>query len=92
MVEDTLKKIARRIMALDEETLISLVPKYRKRMEKFEPTAEWEESVIIYFIINGYRIKNTQFNDLIQGYIEEQKKKNPNEDWAISRPDLRLIK
>ena len=92
MIEDTLKEIARRILALDEESLIELVPKFRKRMDNFEPTQEWEESVIIYFLINGYRIKNAQFNERIKRYMDDLKKKHPSEDWVISRPDLRLIK
>ncbi|MDR2443639.1 MAG: hypothetical protein LBE31_08985 [Deltaproteobacteria bacterium] len=93
MIEELLQEIARRILALDEETLISLVPTYRKRMDNFEPTREWEESVIIYFLINGYRVKNAQFNEKIKHYIEELKKKDPNaDDWVAIRPDLRLIK
>jgi hypothetical protein len=92
MIEDTLKELARRVLALDEETLISLVPKFRKRMEDFEPTREWEESVIIYFIINGYRIKNAQFNERVKTYMADLKDRGPEADWVVSRPDLRLVK
>ncbi|MDR2456087.1 MAG: hypothetical protein LBE49_05785 [Deltaproteobacteria bacterium] len=92
MIEDTLKELAKRIIALDEETLISLLPKYKKRMDNFEPSQEWEESVIIYFLINGFRIKNAQFNEHIKLYMADLKRKNPHFDWAISRPDLRLVK
>ena len=92
MIEDTLKELARRVLALDEETLISLVPKYRKRMDNFEPSQEWEESVIIYFLINGYRIKNAQFNERVKRYMEDLHKKHHGEEWVVSRPDLRLIK
>ncbi|MDR1658621.1 MAG: hypothetical protein LBT47_13955 [Deltaproteobacteria bacterium] len=92
MFEDTLQELARRILALDEETLITLIPKYRKRMDNFEPTKEWEESVIIYFLINGLRVKNAQFNERIKRYMDDLKKKDPAEDWVAPRPDLRLIK
>jgi hypothetical protein len=93
MTEDVLKQLARSILALDEETLISLLPLYRKRMDNFEPTSEWEESVIIYFMINGCRIKNTQFNERVKLYMEDLKKKGGvSDDWAVSRPDLRLVK
>ncbi|MDR2423034.1 MAG: hypothetical protein LBE01_06615 [Deltaproteobacteria bacterium] len=60
-LEDTLKSLARRILAMDEDELVRLIPKYRKRMDNFTPTQEWEESVIIYLIINGYRVKSAQF-------------------------------
>jgi hypothetical protein len=92
MIEDTLKELAKRVLALDEETLISLVPKYRKRMDDFEPSQEWEEAVIIYFLINGFRIKNAQFNERVKRYMADLKEKNPQLDWAVSRPDLRLVK
>jgi hypothetical protein len=96
MLEDSLKTIARQILALDEATLIQLLPKYRKRMENFTPTREWEESVIIYFLINGYRIKNTQFNERLKVLLSEQKAKGQSdgvaEEWAGAKPDLRLIK
>ncbi|MDR2367149.1 MAG: hypothetical protein LBF58_03425 [Deltaproteobacteria bacterium] len=92
MVEDTLSQIAKNLLALDEDTLISLIPKYRKRMDRFEPTTEWEEAVIIYFIINGYRIKNAQFNNKIKDYMEELKNKKTGNGFVVSRPDLRLVK
>jgi hypothetical protein len=92
MVEETLSQIAKNLLALDEETLISLIPKYRKRMDHFEPTKEWEEAVIIYFIINGYRIKNAQFNNKIKDYMEDLKNKKNGEGFVTCKPDLRLVK
>jgi hypothetical protein len=62
-------------------------------METFSPTSEWEEAVIIYFLINGYRVKNAQFNNKIQDYMDERKKnKRADTGWAASKPDLRLVK
>jgi hypothetical protein len=69
MIEDVLSKIARQIMAFNEETLTALLPKYKERMLEFAPTQTWEESVVIYFLINGLRIKNSQFNDKIREYM-----------------------
>ncbi|MDR3038068.1 MAG: hypothetical protein LBV21_02085 [Candidatus Adiutrix sp.] len=69
MIEDVLSKIARQIMALNEETLTALLPRYKERMLDFAPTGAWEESVVIYFLINGLRIKNSQFNDKIKEYM-----------------------
>lgn len=89
MIEDVLSKIARQIMALNEETLTALLPKYKERMIDFAPTQSWEESVVIYFLINGLRIKNTQFNDKIKDYAvtaEDGQTKGPH-----VRPRLRLL-
>jgi hypothetical protein len=92
MVEETLSQIAKCLLALDEESLISLIPKYRKRMDRFDPSPEWEEAVIIYFIINGYRIKNAQFNNKIKDYMEDLKNKKKGDGFVPCRPDLRLVK
>ncbi len=90
MIEEVLEKIARQVMALDEETLTALVPKYKARMNEFAPTQQWEEAVIIYFLINGLRNKNTLFNDKIKDYMLT------GQDGRVSgphiRPRLRLIK
>jgi hypothetical protein len=91
-MEELLHQMAKRLLALDEESLISLIPKYRKRMDNFEPSPEWEESVIIYFLINGYRIKNAQFNNKIKEYMDELHKKGEEDGWTVSKPDLRLVK
>lgn len=90
MIEDVLSKIARQIMALDEETLTALVPRYKGRMHDFAPTREWEESVIIYFLINGLRTKNSMFNEKIKEYMltaENGAKSGPH-----IRPKLRLVR
>ena len=90
MLEELLQKIARQIMALNEETLTALLPKYKERMMAFAPTQEWEEAVVIYFLINGLRIKNSQFNDKIRDYMvtgEDGEKLGPH-----LRPRLRLVK
>jgi hypothetical protein len=90
MIEDVLSKIARQIMALNEETLTALLPRYKERMLDFAPTSAWEEAVVIYFLINGLRIKNSQFNDKIKDYMaggEHGERGGPH-----VRPRLRLVK
>jgi hypothetical protein len=90
MIEDVLSKIARQIMALNEETLTALLPRYKERMLDFAPTSAWEEAVVIYFLINGLRIKNSQFNDKIKEYMsggEHAERGGPH-----VRPRLRLVK
>ncbi|MDR1921137.1 MAG: hypothetical protein LBS31_05250 [Candidatus Adiutrix sp.] len=89
MIEDVLKKIARQIIALNEETLTTLLPKYKERMMDFTPTQEWEESVVIYFLINGLRIKNSQFNDKIKEYMSTAG--DPEKTGLHHRPKLRLV-
>lgn len=88
-IEEFLSKIASQIMALDEETLTSLLPKYKEKMLNFAPTQAWEESVLVYFIINGLRIKNSQFNEKIKEYMvrdDNDQTQNP-----YIRPRLRLV-
>ena len=89
MIDDVLKKIAGQIMALNEENLTALLPKYKAIMNEFAPTREWEESVIIYFLINGLRIKNSQFNDKIKDYMASLSEHDKAE--TTQRPQLRLI-
>ena len=90
MIEDLLSKIARQIMALNEETLMPLLPRYKERMLDFAPTRAWEESVLIYFLINGLRIKNSQFNDKIKEYASGGE--NGELGSGHMRPRLRLVK
>jgi len=90
MIEDVLSKIARQIMALNEETLTSLLPRYKERMLDFAPTSAWEEAVVIYFLINGLRIKNSQFNDKIKEYLAGSE--CAERGGTHVRPRLRLVK
>ncbi|MDL2259590.1 hypothetical protein LJB99_01755 [Deltaproteobacteria bacterium OttesenSCG-928-K17] len=89
MIEDVLQKIARQIMALNEETLTALLPRYKQRMMSFAPTKEWEEAVVIYFLINGLRIKNSQFNDKIKEFMVTDE--NGDKCGPHIRPRLRLV-
>jgi hypothetical protein len=86
-LEPALNKLAQQILSLDEASLSSLWEKYRKRMEHFEPSKEWEKAVIIFFIINAVRVKNHIFNEQVmrqrEGGEEKTKKR---------KPDLRLVK
>lgn len=90
MIEDVLSRIARQIMTLDEETLTAMVPRYKARMLDFVPSREWEEAVIIYFLINGLRTKNSMFNEKIKAYMADAEKGDKNGPHI--RPRLRLMK
>lgn len=60
-----LDRLAEQILSFDEASLTSLLDEYRRRMDNFEPTREWERAVIIFFIINSMRVKNLMFNENI---------------------------
>ncbi|HRR39603.1 MAG TPA: hypothetical protein P5244_00130 [Syntrophales bacterium] len=88
MIESTLEKIAERILALDEASLASLWSTYKKRMEDFDFSREWEKSVIVFFIINAVRAKNQIFNDkLLKTQQGGERVKHPS-----TKPDLKLVK
>jgi hypothetical protein len=87
MIESALNRLADRILSLDEASLSSLLDKYKRRMEHFEPSKEWEKAVIIFFIINAVRAKNHIFNEQIvrQHHTGPEKK-------SKGKPDLHLVK
>jgi hypothetical protein len=87
MLDNALDKMAETILALDEASLTSLWEKYKQRMERFEPTKEWEKAVIIFFIINAIRAKNQIFNDQI---LQQRQAGSPHPPRR--KPDLRLVK
>jgi hypothetical protein len=88
MLETTLEKMADKILALDEASLTSLWEKYKQKMERFEPTKEWERSVIIFFMINSVRVKNHIFNERI---LQAQHTK-PVDTPPKGKPPLKLVK
>jgi hypothetical protein len=57
-------------------------------MEKFEPTKEWERSVIIFFMINSVRVKNHIFNERI---LQSQHTKSMDVP-PKGKPPLKLVK
>jgi len=89
MLESALEKLAETILNLDEASLTNLWDKYKKKMENFDTTREWEQAVIIFFIINSVRVKNHIFNENI---LNLQKKHNKPAKQSKVKPDLKLIK
>ncbi len=61
-MEKALEKIARQLMAYDEASLASLWEKYAARVQHFEPTRKWEESALVFGLIQAMRWKNQLFN------------------------------
>lgn len=89
MFESALDKMAETILNLDEASLVGLWDKYKKKMEHFDTSREWEKAVIIYFIINSIRVKNHIFNENI---LKLQEKKNNPAKPLKGKPDLKLVK
>ncbi|MGC9977372.1 MAG: hypothetical protein ABSC57_11800 [Syntrophales bacterium] len=89
VLESALDRMAEKILNLEEASLTSLWEKYKRKMEHFEKTKEWEKSVIIFFIINAVRAKNHIFNENMLELQEKHAKpdKNPRK-----KPDLKLVK
>ncbi|MDR1035830.1 MAG: hypothetical protein LBT40_04470 [Deltaproteobacteria bacterium] len=82
--EDKLRRIAREILAMDEGDLMALLPNYQDRMENYSTIHEWEEAVLLYFLINGYRIKNIQFCERVNQLNSRPKQED-------RRPKLSLV-
>ena len=61
-MEKALLKLARQINAYDEASLMSLWEKYAEKVRNFEPTKRWEESVLVFNLIQSTRFKNQLFN------------------------------
>ncbi len=89
MLEKTLDRLADQILRLDEASLTTLYDKYKEGMDQFEPTRDWEKSVIIFFIINAVRVKNQLFNERI---MKRHGRHAPEKKESKSKPNLKLIK
>jgi hypothetical protein len=59
-LEKRLKEICSELFSLDEDELVRSLPYFQSRLENYSAIEEWEEAVIIFFIINGLRIKSIQ--------------------------------
>jgi len=92
MIEATLNKLAGHILGMDEASLVSLWEKYKTRTENFEISREWEEAVIIFFIINAVRAKNQMFNEQIQKRNQPQPEPGQAPRRPRGKPDLRRVK
>ena len=66
MINKMVDDLASAILSLDERDLTAQLAHYKKIMEDFQPTKEWEKAVIAFFLINGVRIKNHLWQAQIQ--------------------------
>lgn len=86
-IEKLLQQIADKVCGLDEASLTQLLPKYKKIMNDFEPTQEWERSVVIFFLINAIRVKNTIFNENVQKMQSETGKPARKSPLKLVKPE-----
>ena len=61
-MEQLLLKLARQLDALDEASLMALWNQYAARVSRFEPTKRWEESALVFSLLQAKRWKNQLFN------------------------------
>lgn len=61
-MEQLLLKLARQLDALDEASLMALWNQYAARVSQFEPTKRWEESTLVFSLLQAKRWKNQLFN------------------------------
>lgn len=61
-MEKMLLKLARQLDSLDEASLMALWSKYANITGRFEPTKRWEESCLVFSLIQAKRWKNQLFN------------------------------
>lgn len=61
-MERALRKLAAQLNGYDEASLMDLWEKYATKTEEFEPSREWEESALIFSLIQAVRWKNQLFN------------------------------
>ncbi len=61
-MEKALLKLAKQLNAYDEASLTELWNKYEAIVAEFEPTRKWEESAVVFGMIQAIRLKNQLFN------------------------------
>lgn len=61
-MERQLKRLAQQLDSLDEASLMDLWSKYATIASNFEPTKQWEDSVLVFALIQAKHWKNLLFN------------------------------
>lgn len=61
-LENALLKLSRQLVAFDEASLMDLWERYAEAVRDFEPTRRWEESALVFGLIQAVRMKNQLFN------------------------------
>jgi hypothetical protein len=82
-IEEVLQRLADRILDFDEASLVQLQEKYLKKVSEFSPTREWENAIIVYFMINSVRVKNRIFNEKVKGSAERDGSRSSKSPFKI---------
>lgn len=61
-MEKALRKLAQKLMAYDQDSLVSLWEKNAEIVQQYEPTKRWEEAVVMLGLIQTICWKNQLFN------------------------------
>ncbi|WP_460032602.1 hypothetical protein [Megalodesulfovibrio paquesii] len=61
-MEKVLLRLARQLNAFDEASLMALWDSYAQKVQEFEPTKRWEESALVFCLLQSMRWKNQLFN------------------------------
>ena len=61
-MEKMLLKLAQQLDSIDEASLMNLWSKYATITERFAPTRQWEESALVFGLIQAKHWKNQLFN------------------------------
>ncbi len=65
-IEEVLLGLADRVLDFDEASLTQLQEKYLKKVSEFSPSRDWEQAIVVYFLINSIRVKNKIFNEKVK--------------------------
>jgi len=55
---DILYDLAEKVLKLEDINVCDLLPEVQERMECPDGSPEWEQSVVVFFILNGLRVKD----------------------------------
>ena len=92
--QDRLKAICAEILKLDVEEVLSCLPEYHRRLEDFDSIQEWEEATLMFFLINGLRIKNIQLQEKLAWLDSPERagKRKKTQAPGCANPLLKLVK
>ncbi len=72
-MERMLRKMAGQLNAFDEPSLMALWERYAEEVSRFEPTKRWEESALVFCMIQGLRWKNQLFDYHLAATVKADK-------------------
>ena len=92
-MEKALRKLARQLDVYDEASLTSIWDKLATEVENFEPTKEWEETVLMLGMVQALRWKNQLFNYnwsenlKAKSVVRKQGQENPWPEFSLEKKD-----